>query len=536
MARDGLSPLARAVFAAALFALCGPAAAQNDDRQNSIATTLAVQTALQQGREHLLRGNSQAAVYVLEGQLSRINGSREYLGSLRDAYRAYIKELRVAGKDADAEEYLKRLRILDPGAGMDGSLGHAPGRTAPAPAAAPPAPAPSEAARVTPMARGKSDDDPFRPDNQEHRPVAGPLEQARHEFAARHYEEAARLYQQVNHAGTPLSSECKEEWAYCKFHQVARQLNDSSRGGASCADLEREVRVALSMAPRLDDQGKRLLRAIQERQGARQAGDTGATAAVAVRHLEQPVSGWAVAETANFRVLHHNQPRDVVERAAQVAEQTRAAMQRKWLGKAGPDWSSRCDLYLHTSAREYSQATGVAATNPGFSTIHIEGGRVIGRRLDMHCDEPDMLTAILPHETTHVVLAEKFADLPLPRWADEGIAVLTEPREKIERHLHSLPQFRQDGQLFSARQLLQMSDYPEARLVRPFYAESVSLVDYLSRESPQTFAQFVRDGQRDGYEAALKRYYGINDFDELERRWQRYAFGDATAAAGVAGR
>ncbi|HJT75618.1 MAG TPA: hypothetical protein VJ739_00285, partial [Gemmataceae bacterium] len=295
------------------------------------------------------------------------------------------------------------------------------------------------------------------------------------------------------------------------------------------------VRLALNMAPRLDDVGKGLLRKIQSRRGTASAEGGEAAAPVAVRHLDQQVQGWSVAETANFRI-YHNQPRDVVERAAQVAEQTRAAMQRKWLGKVGPDWSPRCDLYLHASAHEYSQSTGVPASNPGFSTIHIEGGRVVGRRLDMHCDEPDMLTAILPHETTHVVLAEKFADLPLPRWADEGMAVLTEPREKIERHLRSLPQYRQEGQLFSARQLLQMTDYPEARLVRPFYAESVSLVDFLSRQSPQTFAQFVRDGQRDGYEAALKRYYGINDFDDLEQRWQRYAFGDATATAGVAGR
>ena len=46
---------------------------------------------------------------------------------------------------------------------------------------------------------------------------------------------------------------------------------------------------------------------------------------------------------------------------------------------------------------------------------------------------------MLPHEATHVVLAGQFGDQPVPRWADEGMAVLTEPRDKIDRHLRNLP-------------------------------------------------------------------------------------------------
>ena len=73
--------------------------------------------------------------------------------------------------------------------------------------------------------------------------------------------------------------------------------------------------------------------------------------------------------------------------------------------------------------------------SPGHSSIRTDGPRVLSRRIDLHCgDVPNLLAAVLPHETTHVTLAGQFGDRPVARWADEGMAVLTEPREKVERH------------------------------------------------------------------------------------------------------
>jgi hypothetical protein len=521
MAQEGLSALACAV--PTFLMLFAPAAAA-EERDPSISTTLAVQTALQQGREHLLHGNPQAAVYVLEGQLARINGSREYLATLRDAYRAYIRELRLANKEAEAAEYLKRLRILDPGALMDGSVARG---ANPQPAA--------ETPRATPTARAKIDDDPFRPENAARDDANGPLRRAEQEFLAKHYEAAARLYEEASHAIPNLGADSKEQWAYCKLHQVVEQLNSPAAGGPSYADLEREVRVALELAPRaqVQEYGKKVLLArIQERQsGSVTEGAGREEAPVAVRHTDRQADGWAVAETANFRVFHR-QARDLAERVAQAAERTRTAMQRKWFGEVGEDWNPRCDLYLHATAHDYSEATGVPANSPGHSEIRTEAGRVIGRRMYLHCDDPNMVTAVLPHETTHVVIAGRFGESPVPRWADEGLAVLTEPRDKIDRHLRNLPQYRQDRMLFGLRQLMQMNDYPDPRYIGSFYAESVSLVDYLARQKgPLTFTAFLRDGLRGGYEPALKRYYGFSDFNDLQEHWLQSVFGDQAVAA-----
>jgi hypothetical protein len=189
---------------------------------------------------------------------------------------------------------------------------------------------------------------------------------------------------------------------------------------------------------------------------------------------------------------------------------------------------------LHATGQDYSRFTGVPESSPGHSSIRSEGSRILSRRIDLRCDDPNLLTAVLPHEATHVVLAGQFGEQPVPRWADEGIAVLSEPREKIDRHLRNLPGYYQERQLFGVRRLMQMRDYPDPRYIGPFYAQSVSLVEFLKHErGPRTLTEFLRDAQRGGYDAALQRHYGVRSFEELQERWERYAVGDAVRGEGL---
>ena len=58
-------------------------------------------------------------------------------------------------------------------------------------------------------------------------------------------------------------------------------------------------------------------------------------------------------------------------------------------------------------------------------------------RTNLRADHPQVLTAILPHEVTHVVLADLFTTQQIPRWADEGMAVLAEPRRSSKSVLPS---------------------------------------------------------------------------------------------------
>jgi peptidase MA superfamily protein len=259
--------------------------------------------------------------------------------------------------------------------------------------------------------------------------------------------------------------------------------------------------------------------------------DPGPTSAVVYHFDRSPGQAWSVAETAHFCIFHHL-PRGQAERAAQAAERTRAAAFRKWFGDVRPAWNPRCQLYLHATADDYRRETGVPAHSPGHSTIGREGGRVVRRRIDLHCDHPDMLTAVLPHETTHVVVAGEFAGPRVPPWADEGMAVLAEPAEQINGYLRHLPACCRQGQLFGVDELLSLQDYPGRRLTLAFYAQSVSLVQFLAREKgPRTFARFVREGMEGGYEQALRKYFGW-DFAGLRQHWQHFAFSPADAARG----
>jgi len=301
--------------------------------------------------------------------------------------------------------------------------------------------------------------------------------------------------------------------------------------------VEKEVRLAMAMSPKLESACQDVLRRLSERTGT--SGSSAETPpAVAVKHTPR-ASGeqYAVATTTNF-VIYHNQKPEFAERVARAAEGTRTAVSRKWFGDDGDRWEPRCEIYLHATAYDYSQATRTPASSPGHSTIERErdSAKIRSRRIDLHCDDVNMLPRVLPHETTHVSLAGRLGAREMPRWADEGMAVLSEPRERIDTYLNTLPQHNRDRLLFRAADLIRLGDkYPEGRYIGAFYAQSVSLVEYLaSRKGPQVFARFLREGLDSGFEAALKKHYNIADFSELDRQWRSYALGEGTGTPVIA--
>jgi hypothetical protein len=408
--------------------------------------------------------------------------------------------------------------------------------------------------------RAKGEDDPFHPGHenkpaarpqQEKRPAVPPaperkllagageakqqearklLDRADAHFKKGRYSQARLLYEEAAGKDKRSAEKHNKQWAYCKLHLVVERLN-GSEGVRDWDALEREVRRALAMAPGLDKTGKWLLGEIRTRRKGGGA-EREEAPAVSVRHLPRKTAGWSVAETANFRIFH-KQSKSRVEKVARVAEATRRAMSRKWFGKVGPDWNPKCDLYLHADGKEYQHFTGVAASSPGHSRIESEAGRVVGRRIDLRCDNPNLLRAVLPHETTHVVLAGRFGKFQVPRWADEGMAVLTEPADKLKLHRKNLERCRRDGELFPVRKLMLLDEYPPARRVGAFYAQSVSLVDFLAKKGgPVTFSRFLKDALLDGYAPALRKHYHFNNFDGLQTAWSRQAFGPPTKSGG----
>jgi len=468
-----------------------------------VANALAVQDAMRQGRELLQQGKAKAAVEALEAQVSRINGNATYLALLRDAYHAYIKELQLARQDDLAAAYQRRLLVIekDPGAK---------------------APRPSP-----PTARGVPDDDPLQQTPRRIDPTAAThVSAAERAFAARRYQEAGDFFARAAASDAQLTPEQRKQWAYCRLFAIHARLDQP---GAATAGLEQEVAAALRVADndqKLTPFGRQLLERVRQRPAG--------TVEVAVRHSERDASGWARVETPNFRV-HHVQKRDLAEQLARAAEAARAAAFERWSGPPRGDWKPGCNVYLYGTAADYAKATNQSATSPGHATYKAEGGAVTARRLDLRADEPNLLAGVVPHETTHLVLGDLFADVPLPRWADEGMAVLSEPRGRIDRYVQTLHACRQRGQLVPLEKLLVKADYPDAASVTVFFVESVSVVDYLvGVNGPRTFVEFMRDAQRGSVETALKKHYQCATIAELQARWLRKLY-PAETARGVSG-
>ena len=124
------------------------------------------------------------------------------------------------------------------------------------------------------------------------------------------------------------------------------------------------------------------------------------------------------------------------------------------------------------------------------------------------------------------LLASAFAGQLVPRWVDEGMAVLSEPRERIQRYTDMLAKCKQNNEMFHLCDLMRLANYPNnPRYVGTFYAQSVSLVDYMVKDrGPQVFAEFLRDSMRKSYEAALKQHYGYNNFEDLQNAWYAATF------------
>jgi hypothetical protein len=233
---------------------------------------------------------------------------------------------------------------------------------------------------------------------------------------------------------------------------------------------------------------------------------------------------WQQRETANFRIFHRDA--HLAEAVAEAAESVRATQAKRWSSPAVQrTWTPRCEIYLYPTGELLAQATGQPDTSPGFSAMEVNGNRIVARKIHLRADHAQVRDAILPHEVTHVVLADLFIAQPLPRWADEGIAVLAEPPTEQQLKAAELREPLQSGQVFSLDKLMAM-DYPDAKDWGIYYAQSVSLTRYLAEQGPpEWFVRFVRASQQKGVEAALRDVYQIGGLDVLQQRWLEYARG-----------
>ncbi len=144
-----------------------------------------------------------------------------------------------------------------------------------------------------------------------------------------------------------------------------------------------------------------------------------------VRHHEEE-DGWQIAETVNFRLFHQH-AQALAEAVLRTAERTRTAQMGKWFDGDGDDWNPKCRICLYPSGEAYSEATGAPVyPSGGHTDIRAEDNRVLSRCIHVHGARTLLLKGVVPHEVTHAVLAGRLSRERVPRWADEGMAILAE--------------------------------------------------------------------------------------------------------------
>lgn len=183
-------------------------------------------------------------------------------------------------------------------------------------------------------------------------------------------------------------------------------------------------------------------------------------------------------------------------------------------------------MVVHGTFDAYLWQAGPGAESTlGASRIEFEHGQVASRRIDVRADKSGWFDAVVPHELSHIVLADEFSGGSLPAWADEGMAVLADLPEKQSLHLRDLSSGKRSGSTFRLVSFLGAGGYPSPDKMPVFYGQSVSLVKYLvERGSPADFVRFLHLADREGYDAALAEVYGLGDVNSLERKWLASTF------------
>lgn len=242
------------------------------------------------------------------------------------------------------------------------------------------------------------------------------------------------------------------------------------------------------------------------------------------------VNGWQVAETAHFRCWVCNDPHAAREVA--LACETWLDRLRNLGATASPEiaWNPRCDVVVHPHRTAY----GAALNRPGdvsvgSTRLQFDGERVVCRRIDLRSDVADWQTSALPHELTHVVLAERFHGRPLPPWADEGLAMLSESPAKQSMRLNSLRVALRQQSCYSLRELMAVRTLPPPHLRDAFYSQSFLLTAWLvERHGLEAMLRCLEASQEQSFETALQKELGLEGIAAMEQLWTQWVRSPST--------
>lgn len=231
---------------------------------------------------------------------------------------------------------------------------------------------------------------------------------------------------------------------------------------------------------------------------------------------------WRTAKSTHFIVYYQKAPEDFVNRLIsrseeyynQIADSLGFRRYDFWL------WDKRARVYIYDDAFAYQAATG----QPSWSM-----GAAISKEKIIYTfpNERGFFDSILPHEMGHIIFREfvGFDNDAVPLWLDEGVASYQEAqRRRIAAIL--VKEALKNNSFIDLEKLAGINPrfMLNAESVNLFYAESLSIVDFLIREFGSDnfvlFCQGLRD--KKDLQGALAYAYPFRDLKDFNRAWQKY--------------
>lgn len=185
-------------------------------------------------------------------------------------------------------------------------------------------------------------------------------------------------------------------------------------------------------------------------------------------------------------------------------------------------WEERVNIVLYPDLETYIEKTGLPAWSRGGATKYHR--QLKSRAIVSFIQEEAFLDNVLPHEISHLILADFLGPVNIPLWFNEGVAQLQESDKKDEavlvmRKAVKLGYFIPFRQLTS-KNLPMMQEKVYAVF---FYAQSVAVVHFLIEQyGSQRFGELCRQ-LRNGltFEDALQKAYTslLKSVEDLEQKW-----------------
>jgi hypothetical protein len=231
---------------------------------------------------------------------------------------------------------------------------------------------------------------------------------------------------------------------------------------------------------------------------------------------------WKSEKSTHFIVYYKDAPLEFIEKVIKYAEDYYQQIASNlgfnryefWL------WENRAKIYIYRDAPDYQfHDKGQPRWSGGEANFQ-------ERTIRTYPLAAGFFDSMLPHELGHIIFREfiGFKSI-IPLWLDEGVASYQEEARRFGSENQVKKAIKENKFIpLSELSRLDLRESGDTEFISLFYAESVSIVDYLIKRYGKTtftyFCRSLRDGK--GLREALRSNYSFNDLSELNNNWLHY--------------